>query len=146
MNHPWVSPVVAVAFLGIWFSTCWSQIDPATHDADHQQDEKIQVLETVHVHGLKLNKDQQLGPVAKFTPWPTLPPALQGIDLDDWMKVRILVAKTSETTVVVLEPAKRRQLNLAGLHALKQWRFDPQMSGDDPIDGEITVRIHFRTH
>jgi hypothetical protein len=35
-------------------------------------------------------------------------------------------------------------LTSAGLAALRQWKFDPQMSGDEPVDGELTVRIHFR--
>jgi hypothetical protein len=30
--------------------------------------------------------------------------------------------------------------------ALSQWTFDPQMKGDEPVDGELTVRIHYRTH
>lgn len=136
---------MVLGFLAMGVPAGWSQSDLATHEADHREDADIQVLETIHVHGLKLNKDQQLGPVPKFTPWPTMPPALQGREIDDWMKVRILVSKTSQSTVVVLEPATHRQLNLAGLNALKQWTFDPQMEGDDPIDGELTVRIHFRT-
>jgi len=122
-----------------------AQSDRSTHESDHVEDEEVQVLETIHVHGLKLNKDQQLGPVPTYTPWPTMPPSLQGKEIDDWMKIRILVSKTAETTVVVLQPAKHRLLNLAGLHALKQWTFDPQMNGDDPVDGDLTVRIHFRT-
>jgi Gram-negative bacterial TonB protein C-terminal len=123
----------------------FSQSDRSTHEADHLEDEDVEVLETVHVHGLKLNKDQQLGPVPKYTPWPTIPLSLTGKDLDDWMKIRILVSKSGEARAVVLQPAKGRQLNLAGLHALKQWTFDPQMDGDVPVDGELTVRIHFRT-
>ena len=145
MNHLLLSIMAALLFLCLLSSTASSQSAPATHEADHREDEGIQVLETVHVHGLKLNKDQQLGPVPKLTPWPTMPPALQGQEIDDWMKVRILVSKLAQITVVVLEPAKHRQLNLAGLQALKQWTFDPQLKGDDPIDGELTVRIHFRT-
>lgn len=122
-----------------------AQSDLSTHESDHFEDEVVETLETVHVHGLKLNKDQQLGPVPKYTPWPTMPSSLNGKEIDDWMKIRILVSKTSESTVVVLQPAQHRQLNLAGLHALKQWTFDPQMDGDDFVDGELTVRIHFRT-
>jgi hypothetical protein len=45
----------------------------------------------------------------------------------------------------VLEPAKHRELTIAGMAALKQWTFDPQLKGDEPIDGELTVRIHFRS-
>ena len=74
-----------------------------------------------------------------------MPTSLNGKELDDWMKIRILVSKTAKTTVVVLQPAQHRQLNLAGLSALKQWTFDPQMKGDNLVDGELTVRIHFRT-
>lgn len=127
--------------------TSWvfAQSDRSTHESDHFEDEEVETLEMVHVHGLKLNKDQQLGPVPKFTPWPTMPPSLTGQEIDDWMKIRVLVSESAKTTVVVLQPAHHRQLNLAGLHALKQWTFDPQMDGDDPIDGELTVRIHFRT-
>ena len=117
--------------------------DRATHQSDH--DEDVETLPMVHVHGLRLNKDQQLGPVPKNTPWPAIPATLEGKELDDWMKARILVSKAAKVTVVVLEPAKHRQLTIAGLQALKQWTFDPQMSGDDPIDGELTVRIHFRS-
>lgn len=117
--------------------------DDATHESDHQED--VLELPEVHVHGLSLNKDQQLGPVAKSTPWPVIPRSLDGKELDDWMKVRLLVSKEAQVTVVVLEPCKYRELTTAGIAALGKWTFDPQMKGDDPIDGELTVRIHFRT-
>ncbi len=117
--------------------------DEATHETDHHED--ILELPEVHVHGLSLNKDQQLGPVAKSTPWPGIPSSLDGKELDDWMKARMLVSKDAKVTVVVLEPAKHRELTAAGIAALSKWTFDPQMKGDEVIDGEITVRIHFRT-
>ena len=117
--------------------------DRATHESDHEED--VLELPEVHVHGLPLNKDQQLGPVAKSTPWPGIPASLDGKELDDWMKARMLVSKDAKVTVVVLEPCKHRELTLAGINALNKWTFDPQMSGDDPVDGELTVRIHFRT-
>ena len=117
--------------------------DEATHEADHQED--VLELPEVHVHGLPLNKDQQLGPVPKSTPWPAIPPALDGKELDDWMKVRMLVSKGATVTVVVLEPAKHRELTIAGMAALNKWTFDPQLKGDEPVDGELTVRVHFRT-
>ena len=117
--------------------------DRATHEMDHQED--VLELPEVHVHGLPLNKDQQLGPVPKSTPWPAIPPALDGKVIDDWMKARMLVSKEARVTVVVLEPAKHRELTQAGIAALNKWTFDPQMKGDNPIDGELTIRIHFRT-
>jgi len=117
--------------------------DEATHESDHEED--VLELPEVHVHGLPLNKDQQLGPVAKSTTWPAIPAALEGQELDDWMKARVLVSKEAKVTVVVLEPCKHRELTKAGMTALGKWTFDPQMKGDDPIDGELTVRIHFRT-
>ncbi|MEP6959473.1 MAG: energy transducer TonB [Nitrospirota bacterium] len=118
--------------------------DEATHESDHQED--VLELPEVHVHGLPLNRDQQRGPVPKATPWPAIPSGLDGKELDDWMKVRMLVSKGATVTVVVLEPAKHRELTIAGMAALKQWTFDPQLKDDEPIDGELTVRIHFRTH
>jgi hypothetical protein len=117
--------------------------DDATHESDHHED--VLELPEVHVHGLSLNKDQQVGPVAKSTPWPAIPPSLDGKELDDWMKARLLVSKEAKVTVVVLEPCKHRELTTAGIAALGKWTFDPQMKGDNPIDGELTVRIHFRT-
>lgn len=117
--------------------------DEATHERDHEED--VLELPEVHVHGLSLNKDQQLGPVAKSTPWPAIPTSLNGQEIDDWMKARLLVSKQAKVTVVVLEPCKHRELTTAGVKALGRWTFDPQMQGDDPIDGELTVRIHFRT-
>ena len=129
----YLSPVAAHAVPG----------DEATHADDHQED--VLELPEVHVHGLPLNKDQQLGPVPKATPWPAMPPALDGKELDDWMKVRMLVSKGATVTVVVLEPAKHRELTIAGMAALNKWTFDPQMKGDEPIEGELTVRIHFRS-
>lgn len=117
--------------------------DEATHQTDHQED--ILELPEVHVHGLSLNKDQQLGPVAKATPWPGIPSSLDGKELDDWMKARVLVSKDAKVTVVVLEPARHRELTTAGIVALSKWTFDPQMKGDEMVDGELTVRIHFRT-
>lgn len=117
--------------------------DEATHADDHHED--VLELPEVHVHGLSLNKDQQLGPVAKATPWPGIPSSLDGKELDDWMKARLMVSKDAKVTVVVLEPAKHRELTAAGIVALSKWTFDPQMKGDEMIDGELTVRIHFRT-
>lgn len=117
--------------------------DDATHESDHQED--VLELPEVHVHGVPLNKNQQLGPVAKNTPWPAVPPSLEGTALDDWMKARVLVTKDAKVTVVVLEPCKHRELTVSGVAALKRWTFDPQMKGDDPVDGELTVRIHFHT-
>ena len=117
--------------------------DNATHESDHEED--VLELPEVHVHGLPLNKDQQLGPVAKSTPWPGIPASLNSQELDDWMKARLLVSKQAKVTVVVLEPCKHRELTTAGVNALGKWTFDPQMKGDDPVDGELTVRIHFRT-
>jgi hypothetical protein len=117
--------------------------DRATHESDHAED--VVELPEVHVHGLPLNKDQQLGPVPTYTPWPSIPPSLDGKELDDWMMARMLVSREAKVTVVVLEPAKHRELTLSGLAALNQWKFDPQMKGDEPVDGELTVRIHFRT-
>ena len=119
--------------------------DEATHEADHALDADIVELPEVHVHGLPLNKDQQLGPVPKSTPWPAVPSSLDGKPLDDWMKARLLVSKDAKVTVVVLEPAKHRELTVAGMIALNKWTFVPQLHGDDPIDGELTVRIHFRS-
>jgi len=117
--------------------------DEATHESDHEED--ALELPDVHVHGLSLNKDQQAGPVPKATPWPTIPPSLEGQELDDWMKVRLLVSKEAKVRVVVLEPCKHRELTHESIAALGRWTFDPQMKGDDPVDGELTVRIHFRT-
>ena len=131
---------VVVAWPAIAFGVAG---DEATHEMDHSED--VLELPEVHVHGLPLNRDQQRGPVPKATPWPAIPPALDGKELDDWMKVRMLVSKGATVTVVVLEPAKHRELTIAGMAALKQWTFDPQLKDDEPIDGELTVRIHFRT-
>lgn len=137
--------------LSVGFCVCfWPALalaaagDEATHEGDHEED--VLELPEVHVHGLPLNKDQQLGPVPKATPWPAIPPGLDGKELDDWMKVRMLVSKHATVKVVVLEPAKHRELTIAGMVALSQWTFDPQMKGDEPVDGELTVRIHYRTH
>jgi hypothetical protein len=128
-------PAMAAAVVG----------DEASHQTDHAQDADILELPEVHVHGLPLNKDQQRGPVPKSTPWPAIPSSLDGKPLDDWMKARMLVSKDARVTVVVLEPAKHRELTTAGIAALNRWTFDPQLRGDEPIDGELTIRIHFRT-
>lgn len=136
--------VLALAFILCLPVTVYAAAgDEATHEADHQED--VLELPEVHVHGLSLNKNQQQGPVAKSTPWPGIPSSLDGKELDDWMKARMLVSKDAKVTVVVLEPCRHRELTQAGIAALNRWTFDPQMRGDDPIDGELTVRIHFRT-
>ncbi len=128
----------------VWPAVLYAVVgDEATHESDHHED--VLELPEVHVHGLPLNKDQQLGPVAKSTPWPGIPASLNGQEIDDWMKVRLLVSKQAKVSVVVLEPCKHRELTTSGVTALGKWTFDPQMKGDDPVDGELTVRIHFRT-
>src|SRR5262245_7136544 len=78
--------------------------DEATHESDHQED--VLELPEVHVHGLPLNKDQQLGPVAKTTPWPGIPSSLDGKEIDDWMKASMMVSKDAIVKVVVLEQFK----------------------------------------
>ena len=142
----WAGAVILILSL-MWGSVAYaeSEINAPTHQSDHLDDEVVDTLPAVHVHGLRLNKDQQLGPVPQLTPWPSIPVSLEGKELDDWMKARILVTKEAKVTVVILEPAKHRALTLAGLSALNQWTFLPQMKEDEPIDGELTVRIHFRT-
>jgi len=122
-----------------------AETDFATHHSDHEEDAQVETLDTVHVHGLRLNKDQQIGPVPQRTPWPTIPTTLDGQVLDDWLKARLLVSKDSEVTVVILQPAAHRELTQASLQALRKWTFLPQMNGDIPIDGEVSLRIHFRT-
>lgn len=141
--------------LGFCMSVLWLLIGPSlsypaesdfsTHQSDHEEDVQVETLDTVHVHGLRLNKDQQTGPVPQLTPWPTVPSTLDGQVLDDWLKARILVSKSSEVTVVIIQPATHRELTQSSLAALKQWTFLPQMNGDEPIDGEVSLRIHFRT-
>ena len=42
--------------------------DVSTHRSDHEEDAQVETLPMVHVHGLRLNKDQQLGPVPQKTP------------------------------------------------------------------------------
>lgn len=145
-----LSSGLAACLIGLvyWLSPAWvgaAEGDAATHQADHAEDAADVVLPDVHVHGLPLNKDQQLGPVPTYMPWPKIPSSLDGQELDDWMKARFLVSKAAQVTVVVLEPCKHRELTGAGLTALNKWKFDPQLKGDEPVDGEITVRIHFRT-
>jgi hypothetical protein len=138
-----IVPICVLTFLLTPAAAFAAAGDDATHESDHEED--VLELPEVHVHGLPLNKDQQLGPVAKSTPWPGIPASLNGLEIDDWMKARLLVSKHAKVTVVVLEPCKHRELTTAGVHALGRWTFDPQMKGDDPVDGELTVRIHFRT-
>ena len=138
----------AAAFLtAVLWPACGlpAQGDEATHQSDHATDAADVILPDVHVHGLSLNKDRQLGPVPTYTPWPAIPSSLEGQPLDDWMKARMLVSKDARLTVVVLEPAKHRELTSEGLTTLSKWKFDPQLKGDEPVDGELTVRIHFRT-
>lgn len=134
-----------LALLGLLFAgpAGAAEGDGATHESDHLED--MVVLPEVHVHGLPLNKDRQAGPVPTYTPWPAIPPSLEGQPLDDWMKARMLVSKDAVVTVVVLQPAQHRELTIAGIHALERWKFNPQLQGDEPVDGELTVRIHFRT-
>jgi hypothetical protein len=138
----WISILWLVNMPGPSYS---ADSDPASHRSDHEEDAQVETLPTVHVHGLRLNKNQQLGPVPQRTPWPAIPASLDGQVLDDWLKARILVSKDLEVTVVILQPAEHRELTQASLQALKQWTFLPQMKGDTPIDGEVSLRIHFRT-
>jgi hypothetical protein len=117
----------------------------STHHSDHDEDAQVETLPMVHVHGLRLNKDQQIGPVPQKTPWPIIPIELEGKELDDWLKAKFLISKEGEATVVVLQPAAHHELTQVSLEALNQWTFLPQMDGDKPVDGEVSVRIHFRT-
>ena len=84
-------------------------------------------------------------PVTQKTPWPIVPSQLEGKVLNDWLKARFLVNKTGEATVVILQPATNHELTQVSLQALKEWTFLPQMDGDHPVDGEVSIRIHFRT-
>ena len=111
-----VQKVYWVAQVCLFVVSLWPAIafavagDEATHEMDHSED--VLELPEVHVHGLPLNRDQQRGPVPKATPWPAIPPALDGKELDDWMKVRMLVSKGATVTVVVMEPVSYTHLTL----------------------------------
>ena len=116
--------------------------DEATHETDHHED--VVELPEVHVHGLPLNKDQQLGPVPKSTPWPASA-SLR------WKRTRRL-DESAHAGFQGCESDRRGvgTGQASGTHhrrhgALKKWAFDPQLKGDKPVDGELTVRIHFRT-
>jgi len=122
-----------------------SDAEKATHRSDHAEDDEVLTLEPIHIHGLPLNRDRQKGPITNQVPFLEVPPSLAGKDLDDWMKVRVLVDKAGNSTVVVLEPAKHRELTLAALGTIEKWKWEPQLRVDDPIDGEVTIRVHFRT-
>lgn len=137
--------VLVLIGVGPYRGWCADLPDFSTHESDHDADTQVETLPMVHVHGFRLNKDQQMGPVPQKTPWPTIPSSLEGQDLDDWLKARILVSKTGKPTVVILHPASHRELNLASLETLKQWTFLPQLKGDEPIEGEVNIRVHFRT-
>lgn len=69
------------------------QPDFSTHHSDHDEDAQVETLPLVHVHGLRLNKDQHLGPVPQKTPWPTIPIELEGKELDDWLRPGFLLVK-----------------------------------------------------
>ncbi|MCA9467143.1 MAG: hypothetical protein KC643_17100, partial [Nitrospira sp.] len=99
-----IGAVMGVGFPG-WAA---DSSDFPTHHFDHDADAQVDTLPMVHVHGFRLNKDQQQGPVPQKTPWPTVPPSLVGEELDDWLKARILVSKDGESTVVILHPATHR--------------------------------------
>ncbi|RMH34886.1 MAG: TonB family protein [Nitrospirae bacterium] len=109
------------------------------------EDDDVDMLPEVHVHGLRLHAGQQRRPIPLRMPLPTIPPSLRGEPLDAWMRVRFLVKATGEATMVVLEPTDHRELTLAAVDVLERWTFLPQMDGDTPVDGELTVKIHFRT-
>jgi hypothetical protein len=138
--------ILAVCFFVSFSNVVLSeQSDSSTHRSDHNEDALVETLPMVHVHGLRLNKDQQIGPVPQKTPWPTIPIELEGKELDDWLKARFLISKEGKVTVVVLQPAAHHELTQVSLEALNQWTFLPQMEGDNPVDGEVSIRIHFRT-
>ena len=138
--------ILTVCFLGSFSNVVLSeQPDLSTHRSDHSEDALVETLPMVHVHGLRLNKDQQIGPVPQKTPWPTIPIELEGKELDDWLKARFLISKEGKATVVVLQPAAHHELTQVSLEALNRWTFLPQMEGDNPVDGEVSIRIHFRT-
>lgn len=135
-----------IGLMGIlWPVFGWGAEGGGSSIANDPAEEPVILLEPVQVHAAPLNKAQQVGPVPTHTPWPTVPSSLEGNPLDEWMKARLLVSKEAEVTVVILESTRYLALTLAGLDALQQWTFDPQMKGDQPVDGEVTVRIHFRT-
>ena len=61
----WIAQV-CIFVVSLWPAIAFAVVgDEATHEMDHSED--VLELPEVHVHGLSLNKDQQLGPVAKST-------------------------------------------------------------------------------
>ena len=137
--------LVLCIFMGLLNAAHSGQQGSSTHHSDHEEDELVETLPIVHVHGLRLNKNQQVGPVPQTTPWPTIPSPLESKELDDWLKARFLVNQNGDATVVILQPAAHRELTQVSLEALKEWTFLPQMDGDHPVEGEVSIRIHFRT-
>ena len=141
----WLLLIVLVSLLCVSPVLAAGDADRSTHQSDHSEDEEIIQLDPIHVHGLPLNRDRQKGPVTNQVPYLQAPPSLAGKELDDWMKVRVVVDKSGKSTVVVLEPAKHRELTSAALTTIEKWKWEPQLREDEPIDGEVTIRVHFRT-
>ena len=102
-------------------------------------------LPEVHVHGLPLNKDQQLGPVRQIHTLARHSSCArrQGSRRLDESPHDGL--KRCESDGGRPGAGKHRELTIVGMAALNKWTFDPQLKGDEPVDGELTVRIHFRT-
>ena len=76
------SPTVPMVVLGMWCLLPVYAIavtgDAATRGRIMRWMRRSSRLPEVHVHGLPLNKDQQVGPVPKSTPWPAIPSSLEG--------------------------------------------------------------------
>ena len=149
-HHRWNSGslTVPMVVLGMWCLLPVSAIaatgDEATHEADHALDADIIELPGACARAAA-EPGSTGGAGAEIDPLAGHPFIARGKPLDDWMKARLLVSKEAQVTVVVLESAKHRELTIAGIIALNQWTFAPQLKGDDPVDGELTVRIHFRS-
>ena len=112
-------PVYAIAVTG----------DEATHEADHALDAEIIGCPEVHVHGLPLNKDQQVGPVPKSTPWPAIP-LVAGREasrrLDEGALARVKRSAGDGGRVGIGQTSR---LTIAGIIALNKWTFAPAAQG-----------------
>ena len=74
---------------------------------------------------------------------PVYPPLARAARIQGTVVLSIVITKTGEvrdTKLVSGHP----MLAPAAMEAVKQWRYRPYMSGDQPVDVETVVRVNFR--
>jgi TonB family protein len=86
------------------------------------------------------------GPVAVFSPSPTIPPYLQNQDLHSSVVIDFYINAQGGVVPKLVNSSGNQELDAVAITTAKKWQFRPAEKNHLPIDSKVRLRILFEVH